>query len=69
MGLGNELKTLSCSKCFCFLGEMKQGKLHKNTIILCKNCMEYYKACENLADYAKKSHNVEMPDFFKNIFK
>jgi hypothetical protein len=65
------MKKLNCNKCLCFLGEMEKGKIKKDAVILCSNCMEAYKSFESLANFDKNtsSKNVDMPEFFKDLFK
>jgi hypothetical protein len=51
------------------LGEIEKGKLKNGSIALCKDCFEQYKTFESLANYNKvDSKNIDMPDFFKEIF-
>jgi RNase P subunit RPR2 len=66
------MKEFYCKKCNKFLGDMEKGRIHKGAVILCTECMSVY---ESLYNYNKGAGNVgnepkiDMPDFFKNIFK
>lgn len=65
------MKELRCNKCNCYLGEMTQGKIKKDAIILCTECMNKYEAYKGVADVANmdKPSTPDMPDFFKEMFK
>lgn len=68
------MKEFRCNKCNCYLGEMTQGKIKKDAIILCTECMDKYEAYKGMADIANianmnKSTTPDMPDFFKEMFK
>ena len=59
-------------KCNMFLGSMEVGKILKTAIFLCTECHDAYKTHESLANYNKSVGNepkVDMPDFFKDMFK
>ena len=64
------MKEFKCHKCNCYLGEMTQGKIKKDAIILCTECMNKYEAYKGVADVANinKASTPDMPDFFKGIF-
>jgi len=63
------MKELKCSRCSFYLGEMEKGKLKKDASILCKSCMDALLLCESLSTYSKGTKpNMDMPDFFKDIF-
>ena len=63
------MKTLTCHRCSCYLGEIEKGKLKHGSIVLCSDCFEQYKIFESLANYNKgASKDIDMPDFFKEIF-
>ena len=47
------MKEFRCKKCNVFLGEMTQGKLKKDTVLLCSGCYDSYKTIESLNDYEK----------------
>jgi len=57
------IKTLLCCECGRHLGEISNGKLHKDIYYICKNCLIKIKQPQD------KHNDVEMPDFFKDIFK
>ena len=62
------VKIFNCSVCNTYLGEMSQGKLHKQASILCNKCMEHFKTMESLNNYNKNTTKPEMPEFFKDLF-
>lgn len=58
-----------CKRCNIFLGYVETGKLHKKIVTLCPKCYEALGIFESLANHEKSSKSVEMPEFFKDIFK
>ena len=70
------MKEFRCHICKCYLGEMTRGKIKKEAVILCTECIDKYKAYKGVADIANvanmngaKGTPNDMPDFFKEIFK
>jgi len=75
------MKEFRCHICKCYLGEMTQGKIKKDTVILCTECMDRYERYKSVADLANMNRDKmgtkgakgagmnDMPDFFKDIFK
>jgi len=60
------VKTLNCTKCNKFLGEIIKGKIHNKTTLLCETCMEFYKTCESLANY-NKTQKPDIPAFLNDL--
>lgn len=67
------MKEFRCSRCGTYLGEMSKGKIKKDTSLLCKTCMEFYKTCDSIAQasFGKGSKMSDMGafgDLFGNMF-
>ncbi len=51
------MKKLYCKKCFCFLGEMEKGKLHKKAILLCDGCWAKADIAMKIAEMTRNQSN------------
>lgn len=49
------IKELHCSKCGCYCGEMRLGRIMKDVILICAKC-------------SKKQEKDDTADFLKNLF-
>jgi hypothetical protein len=49
---------------------MSKGKVHKKAIVLCEDCMKFFKTCESLANYKKGTGNAsnDIGDMLGNMF-
>jgi RNase P subunit RPR2 len=56
-------KEVVCKKCNKYLGEIRDGRLHKDIVYLCKNCNIQREALE------MKYQNKSIPSGFEDIFK
>ena len=63
------MKEFRCKKCDVYLGEMINGKIKKDAIILCYECMGVYKTYESLANLKHGDSKPEMPEFLNNLFR
>jgi hypothetical protein len=64
------MKTLECSDCQKYLGEMTQGKIKRDIVILCSKCADKMRTLKSLDNFEKqrpKTSSTESMDFFKNI--
>jgi len=68
------MKEFKCKRCGKYLGEMSKGKLHKDAIILCNKCKDFYETCESLSKYnkgmkePKGASNYDINNMFGDIF-
>lgn len=64
------MKELRCNRCSKYLGEMVEGKIKKDAVLICKECLEAYKTLESLGNYSKGvgGGNKTDIDFFNGIF-
>ena len=56
------MKEFKCKNCEVYLGEMVEGKIKRDAIVLCNSCFNKYKAIVDLENF-KKSTNSPYRDF------
>jgi len=61
------MKELTCKICDKYLGTIELGKIKHGTILLCTECYGRIDTLDN--KHARNDSKVEMPEFFKDIFK
>jgi hypothetical protein len=63
------MKEFKCHKCGIYLGEMTQGKIKKNVIILCTECHSVYVSLHDYNKGTQSAPNIsrDIPDFLKDL--
>lgn len=58
------MQELRCRNCNKFLGNIIRGKIHKDIVILCKDCGKLA-----VSDKVRKALDTDLPDFLKDMLK
>ena len=60
---------IECRDCSKYLGDMVKGKIHKDAVVLCKDCVERYETYKSLAEYKgpEPRSGLDLPDFLKDL--
>lgn len=62
-------KEFRCKKCNRYLGEMSKGKLKKDAIVLCTECMKKIEILENLQNFKDSTAHSRGTEGLGDLFK